>query len=562
MMVAPGGGDPRPGARDADDAAPSAAQAPAPAADPGAEASQALRREEVEMDYAGGTLDSGASVLDMSSEELDALRRNEQALLQRLTDMARSNRDLSSADADVIKNALEADMVKFAGPDIYERNTYREKINKQALLSRVRKDQLYWLYQQAEEALSRHASEVSHIPLAQFKIPTSSQTHSADQPNIDVGSLHAAPPSTYDNIASYFSQVKEHLASRGHEPAAHGWDGRPSTTAGGDGAAEEMRRLSSRFPSLAQRSVASRPSTVGADARRNREANTREGRTTHAADISNAASSAWFGGSSESFLYSQENLAAVDTSRRAGPADCGHPMHSALSCPECGSADNIMEMEVPDGAGSLGALTAVNLNRLREKAEEPSKYHLETVDGEEEPSVLSKAEQKAEFRRATFGGGGAAGLNSRQHGRPVSGLTPGVLRPSAAPSALPPLDTTMQLSAIDGASMSQSGNFSEFTDASSHDRPKATSRRRRRRRAWKSPYRPVSEGEEPVHRVPRTKPSFGGGGDVSDVTMDGAGLRVPPHLLDMIAGVEALLDTGDVEAALDHIASSFVTGNG
>jgi hypothetical protein len=63
-------------------------------------------------------------------------------------------------------------MKKFVGPDIYERNTYRAKVNEDALMSRVRKDKLFWLYQQAEEALRRHASEVSRTPLPQFDIPT------------------------------------------------------------------------------------------------------------------------------------------------------------------------------------------------------------------------------------------------------------------------------------------------------------------------------------------------------------------------------------------------------
>ena len=546
---------------------------------PGAAASRALQREDAALAHNTTTAAdafSGASVLDMSSEELDAVRRSELELLQRLKDIAHSNRELSDMDEDLIKNALEKDLLKFKGPDIYERNTYRAKINEQALKSRVRKDQLYWLYQQAELALERHASEVSHIPLDQFKIPvTGPLGFSRDQPNIDVGSRDKRPASTYDNLASYFAQVKEHLAARGQQGAETGWADRPSTVATSQGVTEEMSRLSSRFPSLAQRAPESRPrrpNTAG-DGRRSRDTNSREGRTTHAADISLAAVSAWGGGSgitpSESYLYSADGSAAMFSTYAGARPDCGHPLHSSMSCPGCGSAEHIAEVQMH--TPSTGALTAVNLNRLREKAEDPSKYHLErTIDGDEAPSHLTKAEQEEEFRRAHYGGGGAAG-RGRQHGKPRAGLTPGVLRPNGM---LPPLETDMQLT---GMSQSQSAVTvgSNRTDASTMhldsamqsqfsltgengSQPSIRRRKRPKKKAWKSPYRPTDEEDAEALRPRRTTPSFGGGDDISGFEMSGAGLRVPPHLLDLIGHVEEMLDNGDVEAALEHITSSFV----
>lgn len=370
------------------------------------------------------------------------------------------------------------------------------------------------------------------------------------------------------------------MGSRGAET---GWADRPSTVASSQGVTEEMSRLSSRFPSLAQRAPASRsnrPNTVGGG-RRSREANSREGRTTHAADISHAASSAWAGGSgiapSESYLYSADGSAMMDSSRAGARPDCGHPLHSSISCPGCGSAEHIAEVQMQ--TSSTGALTAVNLNRLREKAEDPSKYHLErTIDGDEAPSHLTKAEQEEEFRRAQFGGGGAAGRSRLQHGRPRAGLTPGVLRPNLATGAvgmLPPLETDMQLT---GMSQSQSAigsdlsgeatvyltdsavqsasQFSLTSDDASQ--PSGRRRKRRKKKAWKSPYRPMDEEDTDALRPRRTTPSFGGGDDISDFEMSGAGLRVPPHLLDLIGDVEDMLDNGDVEAALEHITSSFV----
>jgi len=555
---------------------------------PGAAASQALQREDAALAHSTATAAdafSAASVLDMSSEELDAIRANELELLQRLKEMAHSNRELSDIDEDLIKNALEKDMLKFKGPDIYERNTYRAKINDQALKSRVRKDQLYWLYQQAELALERHASEVSHIPLAQFKIPVTGPVgFSPDQPNIDVGSRDAQLASTYDNIALYFQQVKEHLASRGHEVSETGWDGRPSTVASSQGVTEEMSRLSSRFPSLAARTPASRtgrPNTVG-DGRRSQEANSREGRTTHAADISNTAASAWAGGSgigpSESFLYDTNSLdggSTMNLKHFGVRPDCGHPMHSSMSCPECGSAEHIADVEMEQRSIG-GALTAVNLNRLREQAEDPSKYSL----ADEEPSHLTKAEQQEEFRRSHLGGGGAAGRNRLQHGKPRSGLTPGVVRPNvAAVGMLPPLETNVDMQ-LTGMSQSQSmimaagdltgestmhmdtaASVSQFSLTDDASQSTVRRRKRRKKKAWKSPYRPTDdEDDADALRPLRTSPSFGGGADVSGFEIDGAGLRVPPHLLDLIGHVEEMLDSGDVEAALEHITSSFVGG--
>ena len=226
---------------------------------------------------------------------------------------------------------------------------------------------------------------------------------------------------------------------------------------------------------------------------------------------------------------------------------------------------------------STSALTAVNLNRLREKAQDPSKYHLErTIDGEEAPSHLTKAEQEEEFRRAHFGGGGAAGRSQKQRGKPRAGLTPGVLRPNLAGAVgmLPPLETDMQLTVM---SQSQSAIEvgSDLTDESTMHLDSATQsqfsltgddgfqptvrrRKRRKKKAWKSPYRPTDEEDADALRPRRTAPSFGGGDDIGDFEMSGAGLRVPPHLLDLIGHVEEMLDSGDVEAALEHITSSFV----
>lgn len=240
-----------------------------------------------------------------------------------------------------------------------------------------------------------------------------------------------------------------------------------------------------------------------------------------------------------------------------------------MSCPGCGSAEHIAEVQMH--TPSTGALTAVNLNRLREKAEDPSKYHLErTIDGDEAPSHLTKAEQEEEFRRAHYGGGGAAG-RGRQHGKPRAGLTPGVLRPNGM---LPPLETDMQLT---GMSQSQSAVTigSNRTDASTMhldsamqsqfsltgengSQPSIRRRKRPKKKAWKSPYRPTDEEDAEALRPRRTTPSFGGGDDISGFEMSGAGLRVPPHLLDLIGHVEEMLDTGDVEGALEYITSSFV----
>ena len=68
-----------------------------------------------------------------------------------------------------------------------------------------------------------------------------------------------------------------------------------------------------------------------------------------------------------------------------------HPLHSSMSCPECGS-EHIADVEMR--RPSSGALTAVSLNRLREKAEDLKVPPERTNDGDEAASHLTRAEQE------------------------------------------------------------------------------------------------------------------------------------------------------------------------
>merc|ERR1711907_862575 len=86
---------------------------------------------------------------------------------------------------------------------------------------------------------------------------------------------------------------------------------------------------------------------------------------------------------------------------------------------------------------------------------------------------------------------------------------------------------------------------------------RAAPRRKPRRGAWKSPYALASAdtraSRTSIGQPARTPPSFGAVSHAATQKMavDGAGLRIPPHLLTMLDQVEGLLDSGDVSGALE-----------
>ena len=134
-------------------------------------------------------------------------------------------------------------MAKFAGPDIYDRNTFLMRMNEQTLMSRVKKDQLFWLYKHAEEALFLHASTTDRTPLAAFNIPVS-EPHLAPE-----GSAAAA--ASYASLAEYFAAVKKYLVDRDTEST----DQSEYLNSNKSVMSDEIEALKSRFPSLQVRTL-------------------------------------------------------------------------------------------------------------------------------------------------------------------------------------------------------------------------------------------------------------------------------------------------------------------
>ena len=270
-------------------------------------------------------------------------------------------------------------------------------------------------------------------------------------------------------------------------------------------------------------------------------------------------------GPPESYLYAFDNTVRSSTT-------CVHNNLTQVSCPECGtSADIVMVEDGGAPAHTPAMVTATSLERLRA-------WHsrVETVEDLEGnviygPPAPSKDEKEEAERRATFGEGGGVGRTHRC-GRPVKGLTRAARsRPSTAP--LPPLDASVtgghdesaqwEFSVLGSAFSNTSVSSVEVSRKAAPDG--ATSRRRtkrrHRRRVWKSPYHSVeasssrlSRDAPCVLRPVRTTPSFGGGqADKLDLTASGNGLVIPPHLLRTLLDVEALLDEGNVGGALSCI---------
>jgi hypothetical protein len=144
----------------------------------------------------------------------------------------------------------------------------------------------------------------------------------------------------------------------------------------------------------------------------------------------------------------------------------------------------------------------------------------------------------------------------------VKGLTKSARsRPSTAP--LPPLLGSCS-STLDGSSQWEfSFDGSTSVANGSH---RAAPKRKPRRGVWKSPYALASmdtrAGRTSIGRPDRTPPSFGAVSNAATQKMavDGAGLRIPPHLLTMLGDVEDLLDSGDVSGALELALAGIVCG--
>jgi hypothetical protein len=115
-------------------------------------------------------------------------------------------------------------------------------------------------------------------------------------------------------------------------------------------------------------------------------------------------------GPAESYLY------ALERHSTTGPSEeCS--VHHRLSCPECGTSDDIVVVDGGDGGMIQGAVSAISLQRLQAQAnratvEEATSDGVGAADGDR----LREAE-----KRATFGGGGSVGRGKRR-GKQVRAL--------------------------------------------------------------------------------------------------------------------------------------------
>eukprot|EP01052_Picozoa_sp_SAG31_P082859 SAG31_NODE_42955_length_269_cov_0.694118_1_plen_79_part_10 len=77
------------------------------------------------------------------------------------------------------------------------------------LMSRVKKDELFWLYKHAEEALVLDAASTDRVPLDAFEIPVRKSSHLQHRTGESDGQF-----SSYEALAQYFAQVKRYLTER------------------------------------------------------------------------------------------------------------------------------------------------------------------------------------------------------------------------------------------------------------------------------------------------------------------------------------------------------------